>query len=71
MNKLVINMKKTQLTILFFLISFASFAGDCFPGDGGCETDDPLDSHIIILMLFVAIFSIYTLNKKLTRSSAL
>ncbi len=71
MNILVINMKKTQLTILFFLINFASFAGNCFPGEDQCETDDPLDSHIIILMLFVAIFSIYSINKKLTKSSVL
>lgn len=68
MNKILRNIKKAQLTIILFLISFGSFAADCFPGDLGCETDDPLDSHILILMIFVAILAIYTLNKKVAKA---
>ncbi len=71
MNILVTNMKKTQLTILFFLISFTSFAQPCAdPNLPGCEIDIPLDSHIVLLMLFVAIFSFYSINKKLNTISA-
>lgn len=69
MNILNRNMKKAAFTIVLFLTSIASFADHCFPGDPPvngvpCDTDVPLDTHILILMLFVAIFAIYTINKK-------
>lgn len=68
MKKIFRNINKAVFTLLFFLISFNSFSADCFPGDEGCETDDPLDSHILILIFLVSIFAIYTLNKKYTKN---
>lgn len=38
---------------------------DCLPGDDGCEIDEPIDSQILFLIVFVFIFSVYSLNKKL------
>lgn len=37
---------------------------DCLPGDPGCEIDDPIDSHILLLIAFALLSSVYYLNKK-------
>jgi len=67
MNVLKKIIKKSLFTLILLFVSVSTFSADCFPGDLLCETDDPLDTHILILMLFVAIFAIYSLNKKENR----
>lgn len=37
----------------------------CNAGEPGCEIDEPLDSQILVLIGFVFLFAVYSLNKKL------